>query len=134
MSLQKTLESCVQQIPECLAGGYVDLTTGMLLSIDTVDSHPQEVIDLVAAATADLFQGPNVVAIEEMFKRSRGLEENDHHYFQEMIIFSDNLIHVFLRSKRYPDHVVCFVTRKAANIGMVLTKSRMLISKLEEAL
>ncbi len=134
MSLQETIESCVQQIPECVAGGYVDLTTGMLLGIDTVDSHPQEVIDLVAAATADLFQGPNVVAIEQLFKKSRGLEDHDMHYFQEMIIFSDNLIHVFLRAKRYPDHVVCFVTRKAANIGMVLAKSRMLLSNLEEAL
>ncbi len=134
MSLQKTLETSVQQIPECVAGGYVDLTTGMILSIDTVDSHPQEVIDLVAAATADLFQGPNVVAIEKMFKQSRGLEDNDHHYFQEMIIFSDNLIHVFLRSKSFPDHVACFVTRKSANIGMVLTKSRMLMTELEDAL
>jgi hypothetical protein len=33
-----------------------------------VGSHPQEVLDLVSAATADLFQGPNVTAIENMFK------------------------------------------------------------------
>ncbi len=134
MSLQKTIEKSVDQIPECVAGGYVDLTTGMLLGIDTVDSHPKEVIDMLAAATADLFQGPNVVAIENMFKKSRGMEEDDHHYFQEMLIFSDNLLHVFLRTKKYPDHVICFVTRKSANVGMVLTKSRMMISDLEEAL
>ena len=134
MSLQKTIEKSVDQIPECVAGGYVDLTTGMLLGIDTVDSHPKEVLDMLAAATADLFQGPNVVAIENMFKKSRGMEEDDHHYFQEMLIFSDNLLHVFLRTKKYPDHVICFVTRKSANVGMVLTKSRMMISDLEEAL
>lgn len=134
MSLKKTIEQSVDQIPECVAGGYVDLTTGMLLGIDTVDSHPKEVIDMLAAATADLFQGPNVVAIEDMFKKSRGMEDDEHHYFQEMLIFSDNLLHVFLRTKKYPDHVICFVTRKSANVGMVLTKSRMMVSDLEEAL
>ena len=76
----------------------------MLLSIRTVDSHPREVIDLVAAATADLFNGPNVSMIETMFKRSRGLSDDGHHYFQEIIVNSDNLIHVFLRSKAVPDY------------------------------
>ena len=33
------------------------------MSIKTVDSHPQEIIDLVAAATGDLFNGPNVVCV-----------------------------------------------------------------------
>ncbi|MFC3217139.1 hypothetical protein [Comamonas sp. JC664] len=45
-------------MPECLAAGYVDVATGMLLAIRTVDSHPREVIDLVAAATADLSTAP----------------------------------------------------------------------------
>jgi len=31
-----------------------------ILRINTVDSHPQEVLDLVAAATGDLFQGGKV--------------------------------------------------------------------------
>jgi len=36
--------------------GFVDMQTGMLLATKTVDSHPQEVLDLVAAATADIFE------------------------------------------------------------------------------
>jgi hypothetical protein len=42
----------VTQIPECVAAGYVDMATGMLLAVNTVDSHPQEVLDTVSAATA----------------------------------------------------------------------------------
>ncbi|NJK54335.1 MAG: hypothetical protein HC936_19015 [Leptolyngbyaceae cyanobacterium SU_3_3] len=49
--------------------------TGMILGIKTVDSHPQEVIDILAAATGDLFQGANVVTIEKLFKRARGVPE-----------------------------------------------------------
>ncbi len=134
MSLDATLQKAVTSIPECVAAGFVDLASGMVLSIKTVDSHPSEVFELLAAATADLFQGPNVAAIEKVFRKARGLPENaDHHYFQEIIVNSDNLIHVFLRGKRQLQ-VACFVCRKGANLGMVLTKSRMALPDIENAL
>src|SRR5262245_45272985 len=97
MSLEKAISIVQNQLPECVATGYVDMTTGMLLGVRTVDSHPSEVLDLVAAATADLFQGTNVVAIEKMFKKARGHAQDNTHYFQEIIVLSENLIHVMLR-------------------------------------
>lgn len=134
-TINQALQQAVTAIPECVAAGYVDLTTGMLLDIRTVDSHPNEVMELLAAATADLFQGSNVVAIENLFKRARGLPENDgHHYFQEMIVNSDNLVHLFLRAKSNPEHVACFVCRKSANLGMALTKARSSMPAVEAAL
>jgi len=134
MSLDAKLASILATIPECVAGGYVDIGSGMLLSVKTVDSHPQEVIELVAAATADLFAGQNIRTIETLFKRARGLPvDGGHHYFQEIIVNSDNLIHVFMRGKKYPDYVAVFVCRKTANLGMALTKSRMAMPELEAA-
>ena len=132
MSLDKALNTSMSQVPECVAAGYVDMSTGMLLSVKTVDSHPSEVLDLVSAATADLFQGTNVVAIEKMFKKSRGTTDNMH-YFQEILVFSTNLLHVFLRGKKHHDHAVVFVCRGNANIGMVIAKARMQLATLEAA-
>lgn len=129
--LDQQLNTAVSSIPECLAAGYVDIGSGMLLSVKTVDSHPSEVLDLVAAATADMFAGPNVSMIEKMFKKSRGMADDNHHYFQEIIVNSDNLLHVFMRGKRYPDYVAVFVCRKSANLGMALTKARMAMPELE---
>jgi hypothetical protein len=134
MSLDKALNQASSQIPECLAAGYVDMSTGMLLAVKTVDSHPSEVLDLVAAATADLFQGTNVTAIEKMFKKSRGLPQDDHHYFQEIIVFSQNLLHVFMRGKKNTNHAVVYVCRASANIGMVIAKSRISLATVEAAL
>ncbi len=134
MSLDKALQTAIASIPECVAAGFVDLSTGMLLSAKTVDSHPTEVLEVVAAATADLFQGTNVSLIESMFKKARGVENDNHHYFQEIIINSDNLLHVFLRSKSNEEHVATFVCRKSANLGMVLTKSRSSMPSLEAAI
>lgn len=131
MSLDNALQQAITTIPECVAGGYVDLNSGMLLGIKTVDSHPEEVLELLAAATADLFQGSNVVTIENMFKKARGLPMDNQHYFQEMIVNSDNLIHIFMRGKANQDHVATFVCRKSANLGMVLTKARSAMPSLE---
>ena len=88
-------------------------------------------MDILAAATSDIFQGSNVSLIENLFKKARGLDEDNHHFFQEIIVNSDNLIHIFLRGKSNPDHVATFVTRKSANLGMVLTKARIEMPKLE---
>lgn len=132
-TLDTALQKAVTSIPDCVAAGYVDLSSGMLLGLKTVDSHPNQVIELLAAATADLFQGPNVQTIEQMFRMARGLAEDGHHYFQEIIVNSDNLIHVFLRGKKQ-QQVACFVCRKGANLGMVLTKSRMSMPEIEVSL
>ena len=131
--LNSALQAATAAIPECLAAGYIDLSSGMLLGIKSVDSQPTEVVELLAAATADLFQGTNVKMIESMFKKARGLSDDGHHYFQEIIINSDNLIHVFIRGKN-EEQVACFVCRKSANLGMVLTKSRSSMPALEAAL
>lgn len=133
MSFDNILNQAASTVPECVAAGYVDISSGMLLALKTVDSHPQQVIDLLAAATADMFAGPNVSMIERLFKKARGLQDDGFHYFQEVIVNSENLIHVFLRGKIYPDYVAVFVCRKTANLGMALTKARLALPTLESA-
>jgi hypothetical protein len=132
--LDRSLQAAMNQIPECVAAGYVDMATGTPLSVKTVDSNPQEVSDLVSAATADLFQGTNVSSIEDMFKMARGLKADGRHYFQEIIVFSDNLLHMFLRCKKNANHVLVFVSRKTANVGMVIAKSRIALSSVDGSL
>ena len=132
MNLDRAIEEMQRNIPECVAVGVVDMQTGMLLGVKTLDSHPQEVLDLVAAATSDLYAGANVTAIEQAFKRSRGVDDDGHHYFQEIMVLSDNLLHVFQRSKRNQDIVVTVVCRKSVNLGMALSKSRSQLPNVEK--
>jgi hypothetical protein len=133
--LDRALQLAMNQIPECVAAGYVDMATGTLLSVKTVDSHPQEILDMVSAATTDLFQGANVTVIENMFKRARGVRGADGtHYFQEIIVFSENLLHMFLRCKKNVNHVLVFVCRKSANLGMVMAKSQIAVGSVDGSL
>jgi len=132
-ALDTALSNVQKNVPDCVAVGFVDMKTGMLLGVKTVDSHPQEVLDLVAAATGDLFQGNNVTAIEKLFKQIRGVRDDGAHYFQEIIVLSENLLHVFQRCKRSTDMVLVTVCRVSANLGMVLSKARTSLASVEAA-
>lgn len=123
MSADTIVSSALANVPKALAAGVVDMGTGMLLSVKTVDSHPQEVLDMLAAATKDLFEGDMVVSIEDTFKKVRG-DNSIEHYFKEVIVNSENLIHVFSRLKAQPSIVFTVVTRIDANLGLVVTKAR----------
>ncbi|MEV0410537.1 hypothetical protein AB0I68_06890 [Streptomyces sp. NPDC050448] len=119
-SLVKSLRS---EVPDCVATGVIDMSTGMLLAVETVDSHPAEVLDMLAAATLDLFQGRNVVMIEGIFKERRGVV-SDRHYFQEILVNSDNLTHLFLRIDSADEVVAVVVCRKSVNVGMLFAQAR----------
>lgn len=74
-----------------------------------------------------------MMEIESLFKKSRGVKDDGHHFFQEIIINSDNLLHVFQRGKRNQEMVLVCVCRISANLGMVLAKSRIGLKAVEEA-
>ncbi|SDF30608.1 hypothetical protein SAMN05216553_10111 [Lentzea fradiae] len=115
-----------QEVPGCLATGVVDMATGMLLSFETTDSHPSEVLDLLAGATLDLFQGRTVTMIEDIFKERRGISSSEH-YFQEVLVNSSNLTHLFIRSNHDEDVVAVVVCPKSVNIGMLFASARRVV-------
>ena len=123
MNIEDVCTKILDSVPKALAAGVVDMGTGMLLDVKTTDSHPSEVLDMVAAATKDLFEGETVTEVEETFRKLRG-DKNTARYFKEIIVNSTNLIHVFLRVPSAENIVVTVVCRIDANLGMVLTKSR----------
>lgn len=123
MGLVKALRN---DAPDCVASGVVDMSTGMLLSYETVDNHPPEVLDLLAGATLDLFQGRTVVMIEDIFKERRGID-SDQHFFQEILVNSENLTHLFIRMSEQQDVVAVVVCRKSVNVGMLFAQTRRVV-------
>ncbi|BCB81423.1 hypothetical protein GCM10022251_18100 [Phytohabitans flavus] len=134
MSISQAVTNVVkdfrQTVPDCVAAGIVDMSTGMLLAVDTVDSHPSEVLDLLAAATFDMFQGRNVVMIEEIFNKRRGIERTGH-YFREILVNSENLVHLFMRGTATDDMVAVVVCRRSVNIGMLFAQARLVMRSLD---
>lgn len=134
MSLDETFQNAIDSVPECVASGCVDMSTGMLLGAQTDGNHSQARLDVVSAATADLFRGIGVSEIETMFRKANNSAPSKSDYYQEIIVFSEELVHVFLRTQNYPEHVVVFVCRNSANPGIVLAKTRMVLDSVAEKL
>ena len=125
MGLVKSLRT---DAPDCVASGVVDMSTGMLLSYETVENHPPEILDLLAGATLDLFQGRTVVMIEDVFKERRGIA-SDNHFFQEILVNSENLTHLFVRMNEQQDVVAVVVCRKSVNVGMLFAQVRRVVKE-----
>jgi len=123
MSADSMCKALLNDVPKALAAGLVDMETGMLLSVKTTDSHPSEVMDMLAAATKELFEGDMSSMIDKHFKKSRG-DSGKEPYFQEIIVNSKNLIHMFMRVPAMPNIVATVVCRIDANLGLVVTKGR----------
>jgi len=123
MSADAIVGGALKDVANAVAAGIVDLSTGMLLAVKTTESHPQSVLDLLAAASKEMFEGDMVQQIEKIFKKSRG-ETSDEHYFKELIVSSKNLLHVFCRLKSKESVVLCVVARSSANLGMTVNKTR----------
>ncbi|WP_254055632.1 hypothetical protein [Ruegeria sp. EL01] len=111
-------------IPDCIAGGYVDMETGMLLGTCLTDQDSANVLDALAVAVANLFQGRGVAAFETLLRQA-GTEDAGNPGFGEIAVFSQDRLNIFLRTQEYPDHVVCYICRHSANVGLALTKSHL---------
>ena len=128
MSAETAVASALSTVPKAVAAGIVDMETGMLLAIKTTESHPQAVLEMVAAGTKELFEGDVSLSIESAFKQMRG-ETSDERYFYEMLVSSKNLIHYFGRLAAAPGIVLVVICRADANFGLVVSKARELTRK-----
>jgi hypothetical protein len=129
--INNTLKEFRQNVPDYVASGFVDMSTGMLLAVDTVDNHPREILDVLAAATADLFQGKNVTQIEALWNQYRGTEGGN--YFKEILVNSDNLVHLFLRSASNPEVTAVIVCTRQVSIGMLFAQARAVLKEYDAA-
>lgn len=134
MSIQGQLYKSIKSMPGCIAGGYIDLDTGKLVSMLTMESQSKEVLERLVGITEDLFQGPNVVLIENIFKEARGITDTGSHLFQEMVVMNEDLMHIFVRGHGNKNHVITFVSKGSANMMSFLVNARAEVYKLEAAL
>lgn len=120
----------VGKVDGAVACGVVDLDTGMLLGIFNAAQYTQTLNEVVAAATMDLFRGPNIARVEQMVRAHRGIPENGERYFQEVHVTSSNNYH-FAKVIKGGKAVVMLVTKKTTNIGMGWAQLKTIIPTVE---
>lgn len=131
-SLNNVCAEVVNDIPDALACGVVDLNTGMLMGIHhTISYFTQSYLDAVAAASVDMFRGKNVQRIEKLISKHRG--EEIHDAFEEIFISSHSVFH-FMKLIADKSAVVVLVTRKTTNQGMGWSALRIAVDDIRTAL
>ncbi|HEY0840143.1 MAG TPA: hypothetical protein VGD74_08155 [Vulgatibacter sp.] len=123
-------KNIVNNVDGAVACGVVDLETGMLLGIHNASQYTQTLNEVVAAATMDMFRGPNINRIQQMVRVHRGIPENGENYFDEVHIVSRNNFH-FAKTLKAGRAVIMLVTRKTTNIGMGWAQLRAAIPTVE---
>lgn len=120
----------VANVDGAVACGVVDLDTGMLLGIHNTAGYSQQLNEMVAAATMDLFRGPNVGVVEQMVRTHRGVPEDGANYFDEVQITSTNNLH-FAKTLKGGKAVIMLVTKKTTNLGMGWAQLKSVIPAVE---
>lgn len=123
-------KAVVNQTDGAVACGVVDLDSGMLLGIHNSAAYTQTLNEIVAAASMDLFRGPNVGRIEQMVRSHRGHAENGEHYFQEVHVTSEHNYH-FCKTLKKGRAVIVLVTKKSTSIGMGWAQLKAAIPQVE---
>lgn len=131
-NLNSVCEAIVDDVPDAVACGVVDLDTGMLMGIHhKVSYFTQSYLDAVAAAAVDMFRGKNVRRVERLLSKHRGQEITD--AFEEIFISSPAVFH-FMKSIPSKSAVVVLVTRKSTNQGMGWSSLRVAVDDIVAAL
>lgn len=122
----------VEDFPESLACGVVDIETGMLLGMHhAVPYFSQPYLEAIAAAAVEMFRGRTVKRVEELLSRQRGKPVKDS--FEEIFISSPTVYH-FMKLIHEKDAIAVLVTRKNTSQGMGWATLRNTIEVLVEAL
>lgn len=129
VALENALAAALRDIPECLAVGYLDLQANAPLAVQSLDLPSVKLLN--NAVLASFFQEHNLHGIEHLYAKTNRTTEDANQHMREMILFSDNLLYVFIRGIRNRSHVGCFVTQARANVAALLTQARQLMPQLE---
>jgi hypothetical protein len=116
IDLNVTCRKVVEDVPDALACGIVDINTGMIMGVHhTVSYFTQSYLDAVAAAAVEMFRGKTVRRVEELISRHRGQEVRDS--FEEIFISSVKVFH-FMKLIAQKNAVIVLVTKKTSSQGM----------------
>ncbi len=133
MSLKSQLYKSIRSMPNCIAGGYIDLERDELVAMLAVEDYPRNQLERMVGITEDLFQGENVVMIEEIFKKARAKADKQYHLFQEIVVTANDLNYIFLRASTNSNHIISFITTTPDKLVLLLTKAHAEVVKLEAA-
>jgi hypothetical protein len=138
MDLDRAIDAlvgdCRREVPDYAGVGVVDLSTGAMLHCDTVAELPAELTELLAASTVDLFAGRAVRHVTAAMAARHDQSDEAGHGFEEILVRSPHVVHLFLRSRRRPDLALGLVCSRSVKVGLLLIRAQQVLRDFDAAL
>lgn len=133
-TLATVLNQVLYDLEDCYAVAYVDTAERVLLGIETRKSLPREVVELIAAATADMYNAPNMVKVADIFKSRKG-HESSRSNVNEIIVRGDGTVYILLRALSNCDRICVFACSETNqhSFGLIWHRARQLMPQIEVA-
>jgi hypothetical protein len=120
-ALESALDALRGNLPSCLLVAVVDQRRSRLLGSSAASGFENALVELIATASAELFRSPS------------GQHDGDGENTSEVVTASRDLFHVFLRCPQAPELTLVAICRASINLGMLMTKLRVLVETLDSS-
>lgn len=131
--LDDLIHNVMAEIPHCVAFGVVDLSSGTLLAIQASQDKSQEMLNLVTAAIAELFEAPLMKAFAEIYAAGNAETAPDDAQFTELLLLNNYHNYLLLRGRKRPNIAVIVITDKATPSGLLMMKGLKAMPEIEDA-
>ena len=128
--MESVLAAAQLDVPGCLAAGYVNIPTGTLVCAGSVDTAQRDALGAAARAAPGLFDPRPVADLARFFGEAAASPEASS-TLSEAVFLTDEMIHVYQRSRVDPAHALVVVCRRSANIGMAIARARLALPRVE---
>ncbi len=110
----------MEEIPGARAVALIDLSYGTLISAEFTETHPEEIVDFLAPATKQVFDGPLSRAVDQHV----GDADATAPACEEILMASHHVWHYFGRVDDDPSVALAVVAGMDVPIGLLLVKAR----------
>lgn len=117
MNVTERLDQLRTKMPECVAVAFADLSAQMVLSVSTRTRQPQEALDNLSVAAADLLNGP----VAEPFTGTLAAENAG---IGHAVTQTRSETRIYVRSATDPAEALCCICGPTVDISAVLRHAR----------
>jgi len=132
MALRDALRASLEDIPDGIAVGLIDLSTGTLISHYSQTELPQEFLNVATSAVSELIEAPIIRALNRIWESDPGDQDIAEEGFSELLLFG-NKYTILIKRFENLDHVAgIYVVRKETPPGVILMHVRANASELKK--
>ena len=124
MTILKQLDDLRSAFPPCVAVGFVEVSSGIVLCVSTETKRPQEQLDALCSVAAQLFNSPAAKEITKAF------DSDDLTALQQGVVFAETETCLFLRSPVDPMEAMFCLCETGIDVDDALKMARTTLDRI----